>query len=147
MTRKEKRMLCNIKKLQQDLKDDLKKKNFNVADKGGSGNGQGSYRLCQWIDMDLDKEISYSILFYEEARIKGKDGIVRPGRYGFVVFQKWDNMKKGKRRSPNVLMEINGVKGIFVPFDKQHRLETGIKATPQNEEEILQAFLKFAGKE
>lgn len=115
----------------------------------GCGKKDGRFEICQWIDVEpYEGSLAASILFYEDARIDTRSGNLHPGRYGYVVFQKWNNLLT--RPSPNIKIQFNHCNGIFVPFDKNHREETDICILGRIDEEtivedIYTRFLKFLG--
>lgn len=113
--------------------------------------GKGRFEKCQWITA-INPSNEYemaSILFYEDAVLDTRTGNLHPGQYGKVVFQKWNN-QPFKRTASNAVIQIANVKGVFIPFDKNHRKETDIdvlredKSAEEKAREVFDSFASFA---
>ena len=101
--------------------------------------------------IDDDEDMAASILFYEDFRIDNNTGNLHPGRYGYVTFQRWSN-RGIERKAPNVKMGLANTKGVFVPTDIRHRLETNISIWDSDidvktlAEDIFEEFKEFANQ-
>ncbi len=114
------------------------------------GRGIKRFSDCFWIDVRYGEKhaSAASILFYEDAIIDHKSGNLHPGRYGYVVFQKWHNFPFA-RSAPNMKMKVGKCYGVFIPFGDDYRVETGINVLDNNKspeeiaDEVFNSFVDY----
>ena len=149
MTLEEKNEYDKIKEIREEIINLVKADgNMNLPRQKGHGKEDSIYERCQWVDIRFkdDDSCAGSILFYEDFRVDLRTGNLHPGRYGYVVFQKWNN-KMINRKAPNMLFGLEDIKGVFIPIDKKHRRETDICVLEGNIEskarEVFDSFKEF----
>lgn len=128
MTDKEVNEFNRIEKVKNTIKELIKQDSDMILKRqNGRGKKGTRYEKCQWIDVRFksDSHKAASILFYEDAIIDIRTGNLHPGRYGYVVFQKWSN-RDFERTAPNLRIKVGRIPGIFIPIDDKHREETQI---------------------
>ncbi len=140
-----------IEKIRASVKKQLynyENKKLHVFTRGG--HGRGRFKDCYWIDVRYGENDAYaaSILFYEDAIIDCSSGNLHPGRYGYVVFQKWHNFPFA-RSAPNMKMKVGKCYGVFIPFGDDYRVETGINVLDNNKspkeiaDEVFNSFVDY----
>lgn len=149
MTSEELEIFRQIEAVKGKLKEIIRADGSMCLSKNSRGQGRrvGRFEMCQWIDVEIsnnDEIDTASILFFEDARIDVKTGNLHPGRYGYVVFQKW---RKSfiQSKAPNILLQLGKYKGVFVPLDKHFREETGICVIGSQDNDAVadEVFLRF----
>lgn len=118
------------------------------------GFGKSRFDQCVWISVlnSGDEYEAASILFFEDFRLDDNSFNLHPGRYGYVLFQKWHNYPR-KRPAPNIRIRINGHSGVFIPTGQECRKETEINVLDENETEeeiadkVFESFVAFTGFE
>lgn len=143
------KLIETISLVRKEVTERLNTKEEGLFCKVTPKNGRkGRFENCMWIDVIFagDKNKAASILFFEDAIIDSSSGNLHPGRYGYVVFQKWNNHTL-KRTAPNLVLRMGNEVGVFVPISGKYRLETGICVDEADEntvaDKIVKRFIKF----